>query len=58
MNMEQILLLFISAFLSFLYSEVSSIRKSLNDLENEVLKMTHFLPKRSGERKDEDSKMS
>lgn len=56
--MEQILLLFISAFLSFLYSEISSLRKAVNELENEVLKIIHFLPKRSAERKEDDSKMS
>lgn len=56
--MEQILLLFISAFLSFLYSEISSIRKSVNELENDLLKIMYFLPKRSGERDDGDSKMS
>lgn len=56
--MEQILLLFISAFLSFLYSELSSIRKSVNELENDILKIMHFLPKRAGEKEGEDSKMS
>lgn len=57
--MEQLLLIMISAFLSFIYSEILSIRKELNAIGDEVLKIKLFLPKRRSDISElDDSKMS